>query len=243
MLALGFRPFYLLAAALASLAIPIWLLEYAGILGLRGYLSGLAWHAHEILYGFAVAVITGFLFTAVRNWTGQPTPTGGTLLALAALWTGARVLLPLGPGAVAALIDLAFLPAVAAAIAIPLRRSGNRRNYFFVALLLLLAAANALFHAVQLGHLELSERTPLHVALFVVTFIVAVMGGRVIPSFTANAIPGVHTERRPWLEKASLAALAAALACVLWIPRSGLTVLLCATASALQLWRLMLWPP
>src|SRR5512134_1755709 len=87
LLALGFRPFYLLAGAYAALAVPLWALQYAG------WLSGanLLWHAHEMLFGYAFAVIAGFLLTAVRVWSGRPTPSGAALALIAFLWLGARI--------------------------------------------------------------------------------------------------------------------------------------------------------
>src|SRR5512145_2128075 len=90
---LGFRPFYLLAAALAAVSVPLWLAQYFGLLPGAGYLSGMAWHVHEMVFGFAAAVIVGFLFTAARAWTGLPTPTGVPLAALVTLWLLGRVLL------------------------------------------------------------------------------------------------------------------------------------------------------
>lgn len=90
-LALGFRPFYLLAGVFAATALPLWIALYLGIVNLGGYPFGAAWHAHEMVFGFASAGIAGFLLTAVRNWTGQQTPTGAPLGALAALWVLTRV--------------------------------------------------------------------------------------------------------------------------------------------------------
>ena len=89
---LGFRPFYLLAALIATLSVPLWVAQWHGVMPQAGQLSGMAWHAHEMVFGFAAAVITGFLFTAARNWTGLPTPTGRALAALAALWIAGRVI-------------------------------------------------------------------------------------------------------------------------------------------------------
>ena len=86
--ALGFRPFYLLAGAYAALSVPLWSLQYSG--WLPG--ANILWHAHEMLFGYAFAVIAGFLLTAVRAWTGRPTPTGGVLAGMAALWVMARAL-------------------------------------------------------------------------------------------------------------------------------------------------------
>src|SRR5688500_20097641 len=89
--ALGFRPFFLLASAFAALSISVWALQFAGWLGVP-YLYGPIWHAHEMLFGFVLAVMVGFLLTAGRNWSNRPTLTGVPLAALAGLWIAARVL-------------------------------------------------------------------------------------------------------------------------------------------------------
>ena len=122
---LGFRPFYALASVFAIVALIVWLLAFAGYSGTGGYLHSVVWHSHEMLFGFATAVIAGFLFTAVRNWTGLPTPTGLALAAFAALWLLARVLIITGPAPIAATIDVLFLPAIALAIAGPILSSKN----------------------------------------------------------------------------------------------------------------------
>src|SRR5437867_5121856 len=134
LLELGFRPFYLLASAFAALSIPLWALQYSGILG-HAYLAGPLWHAHEMLFGFTLAVIVGFLFTAGRNWTNQPTPTGWKLAALAALWMAGRVLVLTPYAVAAAVLNVAFPLAAAVALAIPFLKARNKRNYFFVGLL------------------------------------------------------------------------------------------------------------
>ena len=79
---LGFRPFYLLAAVFAVVALPVWLAFYFGIAPAAAYLNGAAWHSHEMVFGFLPAVIAGFLLTAVRNWTGLTTPGGTAIMSL-----------------------------------------------------------------------------------------------------------------------------------------------------------------
>ena len=150
---LGFRPFYLLASAFAAVSILLWVCQYTGHLP-AAYMRSPAWHGHEMLYGYTVAVMAGFLLTAVRNWTGMPTPTGRTLMALAALWIAGRVLVLTPFAMAAALVNAAFPVAIAVAIGIPLVRSHNRRNYFFIALLLLLGAAVLAFHLSALAILH-----------------------------------------------------------------------------------------
>ncbi|MEI6737799.1 MAG: NnrS family protein, partial [Pseudomonadota bacterium] len=139
--ALGFRPFYLLASSFAAFSIALWALQFAGVLG-QPYLAGTMWHAHEMLFGFTLATLVGFLLTAGRNWSNQPTPTGVTLAALALLWVAARVLVLTPYGWAAAIANTAFPLTAAVALAIPFLAARNRRNYFFVVLLVLMAAAS-----------------------------------------------------------------------------------------------------
>lgn len=240
--ALGFRPFYLLASVFAALSVPLWALQYAGLLG-HAYLAGPVWHAHEMLFGFTLAVIVGFLFTAGRNWTHLPTPTGWKLAALAALWLAARVLV-LTPWAVAAaLANVAFPLAAAAALAVPFVRSRNRRNYFFIALLVLMAVAAGLVHLTQQGVVDIPGGLGIPVALDVVLFILAVMGGRVIPMFTNNGVRGAAAGRNAGVEKASLGGVLALLAVdavgVQGVPLAVLAV----AAGAAHAWRWVLWQP
>ncbi|WP_341915190.1 NnrS family protein [Polaromonas sp. YR568] len=200
---LGFRPFYLLASTFAALSIGLWALQFSGWLGLP-YLQGPMWHAHEMLFGFAMAVVVGFLFTAGRNWSNRPTPTGWPLAALAALWVAGRVLVLTPFGWAALLANVAFPLAAAIALAIPFIAARNRRNYFFVGLLLLMSAAVLGIHLAQLGVMQLPSWVGIQLALDVMLFIMAVMGGRVIPMFTNNGVPGANATRQPLLEKAAL---------------------------------------
>jgi uncharacterized protein involved in response to NO len=187
---LGFRPFYLLAALFAVSALPVWLAIYLGIIPASAYLSGVAWHSHEMVFGFAIAVISGFLLTAVRNWTGLPTPSGGPLAALALLWVSGRVLLLLGPPMLAELVDFAFLPTLAVAVAIPIARSRNARNFKVLAVLGGLMIANGAFHLAQLSVLPSAfSRISIIAALDVIVILIAIVAGRVIPAFIGNAVP------------------------------------------------------
>jgi len=239
---LGFRPFFLLAALLAALGVPLWTAEYFGLLPAGGFVTGVVWHAHEMVFGFAVAVITGFLLTAARNWTGLPTPTHGPLAALAALWLAGRVLMVSGPGWLAAVVDVAFLPAVALALWLPLQRSRNR-NRFFVALLLVLGTANFGFHLAQIGVIPISPLVPVRFALYLVVIIVTIMAGRVIPSFTQNAIPAARIRRSRMVDLAAIWATALALGSVLADGPAVIVAALCLAAAGLQAGRLWMWDP
>jgi uncharacterized protein involved in response to NO len=238
---LGFRPFYLAASVFASLAIVLWLLQYFA-LPASGYGIVATWHAHEMLFGFTIAVVTGFLLTAVPNWTSRPTPTGARLAALVALWLAGRVLMLSRYPFAAAIVNAAFPLAVAAAIAVPLIRSGNRRNYFLVGLLVALAAATLGVHLAHLGIVPWPARLGLQAGLDIVLFVMAVIAGRVVPMFTNNAIPGTGASRARWLERAALgsilALLAADLADAAWIA-GGIAL----AAAIAHLLRLALWRP
>lgn len=240
---LGFRPFYLLASVFSALSVLVWAAQFAGWLPMGIYLQGSLWHAHEMLSGFTMAVIGGFLLTAVRTWTSQPTPSGIPLALLAALWLTGRVLVLTPYGTTAAYVNAGFPVAVALAIGVPLTRSANRRNYFFVGLLILLGGAVLAFHLAYQGALELPTRLGLVTGLDIVLFVMAVMGGRVIPMFTNNGIPGTYARRLPVVEKFSLGGILVLL--VVDLMQGPETVvlavtILCALAHAI---RLYLWQP
>lgn len=238
----GFRPFYLLASVFAALSIPLWSLQFAGRLP-HPYLSGSLWHAHEMLFGFALAVVVGFLFTAGRNWSNQPTPAGAMLAAFSILWVAGRVLV-LTPWAwAAAIVNTAFPLAAAVALAIPFLASNNRRNYFFVGLLLLMAAAVASVHLAQFQVIALPSWLGVQIGLDVMLFIMVVMGGRVIPMFTNNGVPGVQATRNAVIEKVALGlVLVLLLADALQVGGTPLAVLL-AFMAAVHFARWLLWQP
>jgi len=238
---LGFRPFYLLASIFAAISIPLWVCQYAGFWP-TAYVRSMVWHGNEMLFGYTVAVIAGFLFTAVRNWTGQPTPTGRVLAAYALLWVAGRVLVQTPFEVTAALVSAAFPVAVAIGIAIPMLRSGNRRNYFFVLLLLLLGAAALSLHLSRMGVFAWPELLSVQVGLDLVLFIITAISGRVLPMFTNNGVPGANATSKPLLEKLALGSVLLLLAADLsQAPAAAIAVVAalaaCAHAARLALWR------
>ncbi len=210
-LALGFRPFYLFACTFALLSVPLWIAQRQGWLVWNGYLDGLTWHAHELIFGFASAVISGFLLTAVRNWTQRPTPTGSWLAALALLWIAGRVLCVTGPGVVALLVDVAFLPCLGVAIGVPLLRSANR-NRFVLVVIGVLTLVNLAMHLEQLGMAGLARFASVNVAFDVLALLMAMIAGRVTPVFLANAVPQANPQKRGWVEVAAVGGLIVILA-------------------------------
>ena len=239
---LGFRPFFLLASGFAALSVGLWALQFAGWLG-QSYLKGPIWHAHEMLFGFALAVIVGFLLTAGRNWSGRPTLTGKPLMALALLWVAGRVLVLTPLGWTAALVNAAFPLAAAIALAIPFISSGSRRNYFFVGVLALMSAAVLGVHLNQLGVLPLSSWFSLQLALDALLFIMAVMGGRVIPLFTNSGVSGAKATRHPAVEKAALGGTLLLLAADVMQLNSTLLMTIAFACAVAHLIRWMLWQP
>jgi len=246
---LGFRPFYLLASLFSALSVLLWAGQFSGLLP-HAYLASPLWHGHEMLIGYATAVIAGFLLTAVHAWTGQPTASGKPLMALAALWVAGRALV-LTPWVItSAAVNAAFPLAVAVAIGIPLYRSRNTRNYFFVGLLVLIGALVFVTHLAFAGRLpavpglqRLQGPDLLHLQLDLVLFIMVVIAGRVIPMFTNNGIPGTGASRNALLEKVALAGILVLFAADLLPSAPNVTAIIALAAALAHGLRLALWKP
>lgn len=245
---LGFRPFYAVAAIFAVVALVVWLRAFAGFSGTGVYLHSVVWHSHEMLFGFSAAVIAGFLFTAVHNWTRLPTPTGIVLAGLTALWLAARVLIFMGPAPIAAIVDVAFLPAIAVAVALPIIRSKNVRNHKVLAVILALAVSHGVFHLASQGYFPADlSRTSLFASIDIVVILLAIVAGRVIPAFTKNAIPEANARHEPWVEMVTFVGMIlVALATLVsgsWALPSGIMAVLLIVVAAAHATRLGLWDP
>jgi len=211
-----FRPFFVSAAVYAVAALGAWL----GILLLGWPLAGdyppMQWHSHEMLFGMVAAAIAGFLLTAMCNWTGSAPLSGSKLQMLFGLWLAGRVAMWLSawlPLILVALIDLAFLAAVAVYAGRIIIGSGNFRNLPLVAVVSTLWLANLLFHAgIWNADPGLVRRAELGTILLIVMMIV-IIGGRITPAFTRNwmmrqQIDPAPVKTRPWVEGASIATTA-----------------------------------
>jgi len=248
LLALGFRPFYLCAALFAIAAVPAWLMPFAAGMPLGGYQQGMAWHSHEMIFGFAPAIIAGFLLTAVRNWTGRSTPIGAPLAGLVVLWLVARILMSTGPVNAAALIDVLFLPALGVAVAIPIWRSRNVRNYKVLGVLAVLTLANACYHLANLGLISTGfARVSMTAALDTLAILIAIVGGRVIPAFIGNAVQGASPRHVGSVEGVSVGALVVILIAGVvkpWIAvQHAPWLVIVVVAAVVQGIRLLLWQP
>ena len=243
LLALGFRPFFSAAGLAAVALVLVWLGAWSGGMDLSAYYGIIGWHSHEMLFGYAAAVIAGFLLTAVRNWTGVNTPSGRPLAWLALLWLAGR-LLPLTsgyvPAPVIALLDLAFLPAVALGIAPPLWQGKQKVNRIFVPLLLAMALANLLVHLQSLGIADTAIQGA-DMMLLLVVFLVLLIAGRVVPFFTQAVIPGYKARRWAWVESVTVVSLIGLILAQLIYPMPLLTGPLALIVALTQVIRVMGW--
>lgn len=213
---LAFRPFFWFGALFSVLAMLVWLGFWHGNVWLTPYGGMLWWHQHEMLFGFGSAIIAGFLLTAVQNWTGRPSLSSWPLLALLIIWLAARILLAFAflPGWLLLLVDVAFLPLMALAMAKRVIAVRMWRNLVFVPVLLALAGGNIAMHlgVMYPGIINGSAvliREAAHFAMLVITLLMVVLGGRVIPFFTSRKLGLDPPARYRLLELASIGSLAA----------------------------------
>lgn len=204
LLRLGFRPFFLSGALFSVIAISLWVMIFHGALNFMPLGGGYWWHIHEMIFGFSSAIIAGFLLTAVQNWTGVRGVQGKLLAALFVLWMLGRIglLFPtlLGEN-LTTLIDLAFLPCVAFVLAKPIIAIKQYRNLFFVPLLTVFTVANALMHASIYFGDTISPQLSGYAGVMLVTLLISVMVGRVVPMFTANGTQTPKATPNPLLDK------------------------------------------
>lgn len=246
LLSVGFRPFFLGASWLAVL----WMLAWVGFLLYGtpgpGPLPPILWHAHEMLFGFTVAVIAGFVLTAVQNWTGRRSTTPRSLAALAMLWLAARLgflfagIVPLW---LTSLLDLAFLPVLAVMMARVLVPAGNRRNYAFLPLFAAFTALNAAMHLEFHGLVNGWAAAASDLAVWLITVLLVFMGGRVIPFFTDNRLAGIKPLQWPVLNWTSTLMTLAVLPVYLVAGRGPLLAAVLVFAAVATLVRLLAWQP
>ncbi|PSW20355.1 NnrS family protein [Photobacterium sanctipauli] len=238
---LAFRPFFLGASLFSVVAMVLWAMFWAGNGSVAAFMYGnpIWWHSHEMLFGFTGAVIVGFLLTAVQNWTGNPGVRGWALAFVFMLWLMARVGLLLGsPSVIWMVVDLLWMPISAYFLAKPIIIRQQWNNLFFTPMIVLMTLLNALFHLIALGMTDLTTRSVSFATVMVISIIVLVVGGRVIPFFTWRGTQTEQITRVKWIELASLASSWLLLLVVLAslvlpstvIPQALLPVLLLSTA-------------
>lgn len=242
----GFRPFFLGGAIWAAAAVPLWTFLYVGAIGLPSALSPTDWHIHEMLYGYGAAIIAGFLLTAIPNWTGRLPVNGWPLAGLFALWLAGRVAIFFSAaiGAwLAAAIDLAFLLCLAGVALREIAAGKNWRNLRVMVLVGVLIVGDAVFHfeAIEHGAADMGTR----IGIGAVILLIALIGGRIIPSFTHNWINRANPGRlpRPFSRFDAVCLLVSAVALLAWAaaPEWTWTGVLLLLAGLLQAARLARW--
>lgn len=250
LLDLAFRPFFLLGAVFSVIALWLWGANLQGWVSDAYHGYSQLWHGHEMLFGFVAAILVGFLLTAVQNWTGLRSAHGKVLLLLMSLWLLGRVgvwFAAMLPWWLVIVIDSSFLLGAAWLLARLLIKKQQRRNYFAVGALLLLTADNVVFHlTVASGHLQAATQA-LHSVILLITLLMTVIGGRVIPMFTANTTQIPPRARMEALDKAGLGLLWALVAIYLfqlqtYLADSLLAVMFAITAVLIAA-RCVLWRP
>ena len=244
----GFRPFFLGAALWAAFSGLVWIAYFEGGGPLAPAFDPVTWHAHEFLFGYLGAVVAGFLLTAVPNWTGRLPVMGWPLAGLTALWVAGRLAVSLGamfPAGVVAAVDLAFPVSLAVFLAREILAGRNWKNLIVLATLLIFLAGNAVFHVEASQGLAAERGLGLRLGLAAGIMLVAVVGGRIVPSFTRNWLvkagrTALPTPPMQGFDRLALAALLAALA--LWSVApdwmaTGIMMLLAGTLHAVRLAR------
>ncbi len=242
----GFRPFFLFAAVYAVIAMALWLaeLEGYGILALE--IDAVNWHQHEMLFGYTPAVIAGFLFTAVPNWTGRYPVAGWPLISIFTIWVAGRVVMMAGdavPYLWSAAVDAAFLPALATVMGREIIAGNNRKNLKVIAPIILLALANLWFHFDMVNGGD--GGVPLQAGFSAILLLISIIGGRVTPSFTRNYLarkgPGQLPTPINRYDTATLIATATGFTIWVFLPASKVQAVVFATLAILHTIRLLRW--
>ncbi|MEE8443954.1 MAG: NnrS family protein, partial [Alphaproteobacteria bacterium] len=212
--AYGFRTFFLLAGIFAAVAMPVWVAMRRGVAATPDWWPAGIWHGHEMLFGYVMAVIAGFLLTASPNWTGAGPIRGARLAGLALVWLAGRVAMALSdtlPPVLVVVADIAFLPVLALSILPSLIAARKPQNLIFVPVLFCLAATNLVVHGQMMGWWDDGASAALVVTLDIVVLLIAAIGGRIVPSFTQAALQRTGQELeiapKPRLDALALAAL------------------------------------
>lgn len=248
-LSVGLRPMFLAAALWAVLAMCLWVAMLSGFLDLPTRFDPISWHSHEFLFGYLSAVIAGFLLTAVPNWTGRPALAGWKLAALVDLWVLGRLatmfssVLPLWMGAAA---DIAFLVLLWFVVLREIMAGKNWRNAPVLILIGLLILANAIFHwEASLGEFA-AQGIGLRLGLSAILALIAMIGGRIIPTFTRNWLVKQGAKKLPvqpmqGFDKITLLATGPALLSWTFAPENPVTAMALILIAVMHIYRLFRW--
>jgi uncharacterized protein involved in response to NO len=243
---LGFRPFFSAAGLFAVIAMLLWLqmYVYSKQLPLSAVFQ-MTWHAHEMIYGYAMAAVAGFLLTAVGNWTGIPTLRGRTLAALFTLWLVARVawFIPWEYSALlAAAAEALFILGLIVGISLPVIRVRQWKQLGIISKLWLILAADGLFYAGVLGYLEQGVRWGLYSGLYLILALIFVMARRVLPFFIERGVDeACSSNNRLWIDIASLVLFLIWAALDIFTQQGTVIALMSVGLFAVHAWRLYDW--
>lgn len=242
---LGFRPFFAGASVFAVLTVVAWTLVYTlGIPLPITTISPFAWHAHEMIYGYSLAVIAGFLLTAVRNWTGIQTANGWRLALLFGLWAAARISMLAGTFLLyaGALLDVLFVAGLIVSFAHPVLRARKWKQLGILTILILLGAGNACFYLGALGWLSNGIDWGTYSGLYLVVGLILIMGRRVIPMFIQGGVGyAVTPSNRIWVDRATPILFLALGVIDVFSPDKRAVPWLAAALFAINLVRLLGW--
>ena len=243
----AFRPMFLAAGSWAVVALALWLAMFFGYVQLPTRFDPLAWHVHEMLFGFVMAAVAGFLLTAIPNWTGRLPVRGLRLAGLACLWLLGRIACLISadlPAWLAVLADLAFPVSLLAVAAREIIVGRNWRNLQITAPLALFIIADLLMHLESLGF-AVPAGLGWRLALGAPILLISVIGGRIIPSFTRNWLFKRKSPRLPspqdMLDTNAVGVLAAALILWVFLPNHRVTGAFLIAAAIANAWRLTRW--
>ena len=241
---LGFRPFYLGAAFFSATAILLWLSALFGHFSLPAFtaINPIVWHAHEMMFGFALAVVAGFLLTASNNWTGMLPAAGLTLAIVFLLWAAARYFFASGNLLLAAGADIAFNLLLTGLLFRVLFLARLWKNFTILGMVILMGSLNIWFYAISILDLPTNPLLPIEVALLVVMQLLIVMGGRVIPMFTQNGVRGITVWKPQFF--VLLTPVVSLLGIIGWLSLPAPFAFLgCTIAAAVNLTRWIGWKP
>jgi uncharacterized protein involved in response to NO len=243
----GFRPFFIAAGVWSAAALAVWIVLLVAGTTLPSQLDPLAWHIHEMLFGFVMAAVAGFLLTAIPNWTGRPPVSGGLLASLAGLWLLGRIAClasALVSPWLALLADLSFPAALVGVIAREIAVGRNWRNLPIVAAVSIFGIANLLMH-LEADGIAVPAGLGWRLGLTAAIVMISVVAGRIVPSFTRNWLVRREDANLPashgWVDRAALCTLHAGLLGWVFLPTVRAVGLLLLLGAVLNLWRLLRW--
>jgi uncharacterized protein involved in response to NO len=243
----GFRPFFLAAGLWSAMALALWIVMFATGTALPSRFDPLTWHIHEMLFGFVMAAVAGFLLTAIPNWTQRLPVSGAPLALLAGLWLLGRIACLISafvPSWLATAADLSFPVVLVAVVAREIVAGRNWRNLVMVAPVTVLGIANLLMHLETDGK-AVPAGLGWRLGLAAVIILISVVAGRIVPSFTRNWLAKRRVTSLPaasgWIDRAALGALHAGLIGWAFLPGFSPIGLLLLLGATLNLWRLVRW--